>query len=59
MFNSNELIKVAHLQNLTNQPMLNGALLVEMVSSSFSKSKRNFEKNKDMGSEKYISTRFR
>ena len=38
MLNSNELIKVAHLQKLANQPMLNGALVIEMVTSSFSES---------------------
>ena len=36
--NSNEPFKVAHLQNLVNQSMLNGALVIEMVNSSFSKS---------------------
>ena len=38
MLNSNERIKVAHLQKLTNQSMLNGALVIEMVSNSFSES---------------------
>ena len=38
MFNSNEPIKVAHLQNLANQSMLNGAFVTEMVSNYFSKS---------------------
>ena len=36
--NSNEPIKVAHLQKLANQSMLNGTLVIEMVSNSFSKS---------------------
>ena len=38
--NSNELIKVALLQKLTEQLMLNGALVIEivMVTNSFSKS---------------------
>ena len=40
--NSNEPIKVAHLQNLATQSMLNGALVIEMVSNSFSESKKNF-----------------
>ena len=40
MSNSNELIKVARLQKLTKQLMLNGALVIEivMVTNSFSKS---------------------
>ena len=39
MSNSNELIKVARLQKLTKQLMLNGALVIEivMVRNSFSK----------------------
>ena len=39
MSNSNELIKVARLQKLTKQLMLNGALVIEivMVTNSFSK----------------------
>ena len=40
--NSNEPIKVAHLQKLANQSMLNVALLIEMVNNSFSESKKNF-----------------
>ena len=31
---SKEPIKVAHLQNLTNQAMMNGALVIEMVNNS-------------------------
>ena len=42
MFNSNELIKVAQLQKLANQSMLNGALVIEMANNSFSESKKNF-----------------
>ena len=38
MLNSNEPIKVAHLQKLTNQSILNGALVIEMLSNSFSES---------------------
>lgn len=39
MSNSNELIKVARLQKLTKQLMLNGGLVIEivMVTNSFSK----------------------
>ena len=36
MFNSNESIKVAHLQNLANQSLLSGALVMEIVNNSFS-----------------------
>ena len=42
MLNSNEPIKVAHLQKLANQSMLNGALVIETVSNSFTESKKNF-----------------
>ena len=42
MFNSNEPIKVAHLQKLANQSLLNGALVMEMVNNSFSESKKTF-----------------
>ena len=57
MFNLNEPIKVAHLQKLANQSLLNGALMMEMVNNSFKESKKNLfdkaekvliEKNKDM-----------
>ena len=41
---SNEPIKVADLQKLTNHLMLNDndALVVEMVNNSFNESKKNF-----------------
>ena len=42
MFNSNEPIKVAYLQKLTNQSLMNGALVMETVNNSFSGSKKNF-----------------
>ena len=44
MFNSNEPIKVAHLQKLTNQlmSMLNGVLVIEMVNNFLSEEKKNF-----------------
>ena len=68
MFNSNELIKVAHLQKLANQSMLNGALMIEIVNNSFSESNKNLGrlitrsvligKSVDMGSENYIYSRF-
>ena len=34
MLNSNEPIKVGHLQKFGNQSMLNGALVIEMVNNS-------------------------
>ena len=42
MFKTNEPIKVAHLEKLANQSLLNGALVMEMVNNSFSESKKNF-----------------
>ena len=42
MFHLSEPIKVAHLQKLTSQSMLNGALVIEIVNNSFSESKKNF-----------------
>ena len=36
MLNSNEPIKVAHLQKSANQSMLNDALVIEMVNNSLS-----------------------
>ena len=67
MLNSNEPIKVAHLQKLANQSMLNGAL-VNIISFgerarklwSFDKArnvlikKKKKKKTRDMGSEKYV-----
>ena len=41
MLNSNEPIKVAHIQKLANQSILNGALVIEMVYNSFNESKKN------------------
>ena len=42
MLNSKEPIKVAHLQKLANQSILNGALVIKMVYNSFNESKKNF-----------------
>ena len=43
MLNSNEPIKVAHLQKLANQSVLNGALVIKKwLNNSFSDSKKNF-----------------
>ena len=39
---SNESIKIANLQKLANQSMVNGALVIEMINNSFSESKKNF-----------------
>ena len=44
--NSNEPVKVAHLQKLANQSMLSGGLVIETVNNSFSKSKKNFDRLK-------------
>ena len=44
MFNSNEPIKVAHLQKLANQSLSNGALVTEIVKNSFSESKKNLSR---------------
>ena len=46
MLNSKEPIKVAHLQKLANQSMLNGALVIELA---FSESKKNFGRLKKRG----------
>ena len=35
MLNSNDPVKVAHLQKLANQSMLNGAIVMKMVNNSF------------------------
>ena len=42
MFKTNESVKVIHLQKLANQLMLNGALVIVIVSNFFSESKKNF-----------------
>ena len=49
MLNSKELIKVAYLQKLANQSMLNSTLLIEMVNNSFSESKKNFGRLRKRG----------
>ena len=49
MLNSNEPVKVAHLQKLANQSMLSGALVIEMVNNSFSESKKNFGRLRKRG----------
>ena len=42
MLNSNEPIKVAHLQKLANQSVLNGVLVIEKwINNSFSETKKN------------------
>ena len=42
MLNSNDPIKVVHLQKLANQSILHDALVIEMVNISFNESKNNF-----------------
>ena len=42
MLISSKTIKVADLQKLANQLVLNFALVIEMVNNSFSESKKNF-----------------
>ena len=42
MFKTNQPIKAINLQKLANQSILNGALVIEFVSNSFSESKKNF-----------------
>ena len=44
MFNSNEPIRVAHLQKLANQSLLNGGLVMEILNNYFSESKKNFSR---------------
>ena len=44
MFKTNEPIKVAHLQKLANQSLLNGTLVMEIVNNSFSESKKSFSR---------------
>ena len=39
---SNEPIKIAHLQKLVNQSMVNGALVIEVKNNFFSQRKKNF-----------------
>ena len=38
MLDSNEPIKVVHLQKVANQSILNGALAIDIVNKSFSES---------------------
>ena len=38
---SNESIKIADLQKLANQSMVNGAHVIEIINNSFSESKKN------------------
>ena len=42
MLISNKPVKIAYLQKLANQSMMNGALVIEMIKDSFSESKKNF-----------------
>ena len=49
MLISNKPIKVADLQKLAHQLMLNDALVIEMVNNSFSESKKNFGRLRKQG----------
>ena len=49
MFKTNQPIKVIYLQKLANQLILNGALVKEIVSNSFSESKKNFGRLMKLG----------
>ena len=42
MFKIKEPIKVNHLQKLASQSMMNDALVIEVISNSFSESEKNF-----------------
>ena len=42
MFETNQPIKVIHLQKFAGQSILNGALVIKIVSNSFSENKKNF-----------------
>ena len=42
MLNSNKPVKVTHLQKSSNQSIMNGARVIEMLNNSFNKSKKNF-----------------
>ena len=44
MLNSNQPIKVADHQKLTNQSILNGARKIEIVNNSFNESKKSLIK---------------
>ena len=61
MLNSNEPIKVAHLQKLANQSVLNGALVIEKwLNNSFSECKKQVCRLIKLRMPKIcISTRFR
>ena len=42
MLNLNEPVKVAYLQKLANQSVLNDAYVIEMVNNSLNEIKKNF-----------------
>ena len=52
MFKTIEPIKVMQLQKLANQSMLNGELVKEIVSNSFSENKKNFGRLTKPGTKK-------
>ena len=49
MFKTNEPIKVIHLLKLASQSMLNGTLVIEIVSNSFSGNKKSFGRLMKLG----------
>ena len=49
MLNSNESIKVTHLQKSGIQSMLNDALVIEMANNSFSESTKNLSRLNKQG----------
>ena len=49
MLNSKKPSKVAHLQKLASQLVLNGKLVVKMVNNTFSESKENFGRLRKSG----------
>ena len=42
MLNSNKPIKVAHIQKLAKQSILNGSIVIEMLNNTFCESKNKF-----------------
>ena len=54
MLNSSEPIKVAQLQKLDNQSVLNSARVIEMVNNSFREIKKNFCRLMKWGTSKLL-----
>ena len=49
MLNSNQPIKVVHIQELANQSMLNTGPAIEMVNNCFSEGTKNFGRLRKCG----------